>query len=886
MDLISNLHNDLQRGALQLVAAHRDTLFAEAKRLGCNDADADDLVMRTLDRALRKIDDCSGEANLSAWMKAILRNLHLNDLRSPVRRGTTPVDPQAMAEQSEADWRADEQLLRNSDSEALKAAIERLDPVYKQAVVMHYFGELPVKSIALALKLPMGTVLWRLSVARKILAKDLSEKMGRKPVAIAVILLAAGLLFGAGAAVVNGWLADDRPDMTESTVPFNETFGPAPILSEIAEILREEQNRQMISTQREETQMKTSTRNVFAAVLTTAMTSTALCTAAVKEPSSGTVFDDSRFWFYGGTDIDSSGVFKTGDFTDVFHAGNPTHELNQQLVYGSTAVGNVQAATTALEEIKLPMTGESKSLRVVTFPQIGVPNAAQTDMNYLPNSVYIGTAAARLCETDRWTVVWRLMRTGVSGAADGSTMLANMGYNYGKEDASDAKGIAFVVDKDGKLTTNTRHRGNSWNPFSSDVVLPKGEWIDLAFVMKGSGWNASKGRFDGATSSLYYKTANGEFTELNSTGNFWGDMSIMPYPDPTSTANRNRMTMFSPIRFEGSTGWLSTHSNWGLEKGMPVKFQQIAIWNRDLTATEVREAFGQSNGHAQGTGRFDGSADDLGGGKVTAYTVGDAGDWSGAPSVIAANSQIAYTFMLAKDDPSYAFIVGTAAGSPTGDFTVFVNGTEVATKRIVGGGCAVFVAKPKHYLAGENVITLRRNDSGADIALDAVRVVSTWSLGVRNNSWNEFGDMGQVGGSCDVRTVTDLKKVRNGIRYSTTWPQMQNSTYTVPFDKQVVENCKVTYTVPMTAWGNLADYPGTIRLYVNGVEKLSVCSTDIAGAWTEIKATFEPGELKAGANDFKWNITGTSTDNSPTIGFDCHVFEIEPEKRGMIIVVQ
>ena len=629
--------------------------------------------------------------------------------------------------------------------------------------------------------------------------------------------------------------------------------------------------------------MKTSTRNVFAAVLTTAMTSMSLCVAAVKEPSGGTVFDDSCFWFYGGTDIDSSGVFKTGDFTDVFHVGNPTHALNQQLVYGNTAAGNVQAATTALEEIKLPMTGETKSLRVITFPQVGVPKENQTDMNYLPNSVYIGTAAARLCETDRWTVVWRLMRTGVSGAADGSTTLANMGYSYG-----DNKGIAFVVDKDGKLSTNTRHRGNSWNPFSSDVVLPKGEWIDLAFVMKGNGWNASKGAFDGAASSVYYKTANGEFTELNSKENFWGDMSIKPYPDPTSTANRNLMTMFSPIRFEGATGWLSEHSGWGLEKGMPVKFQQIAIWNRDLTAAEVREAFGQTYGHVQGTGRFDGSADDLGGGKVTAYTVGDAGDWSGAPSVIAAKSQIAYTFTLAKDDPSYAFIVGTAADAPIGDFTVFVNGAEVATKRIAGGGCAVFVAKPKYYLAGENVITLRRNDSGADIALDAVRVVSTWSLGVRNNSWNEFGSMNDVGGSCDVRTVTDLKKVRNGIRYYPQYSQMQNSTYTVPFDKRVVEKCKVTYTVPMHAWGNLVDHPGTIRLYVNGVEKLSVCSTDFAdaGVWKEIKATFEPGELKAGANNFRWNITGTSTDNSPTIGFDCHIFEIEPEKQGLFLVVK
>ena len=858
MDLIGNLHNDLQRGALQLVAAHRDTLFAEAKRLGCNDADADDLVMRTLDRALRKIDDCSGEANLAAWMKAILRNLHLNDLRSPVRRGTTPVDPLTMAEQSEADWRADEQLLRNSDSEALKAAIERLDPAYKQAVVMHYFGELPVKSIALALKLPMGTVLWRLNVARKILAKDLSEKMGRKPVAIAVILLAAGLLFGAGTAVVNGWLPEDQPDMTESTMSFDASFRPAPILSEIAEILRKEQNKQMISTQREETQMKTSTRNVFAAVLTTAMTSAALCATAVKEPSAGTVFDDSRFWFYGGTDIDGSGVFKTGDFTDVFHVGNPTHELNQQTIIGCTTPGDAFTATTTLKEIVLPMTGEAKTLRVVNLPQAAKPNAGATDYQIWPNCCDFRTAGACLCETDDYTIVWRLKRHGLSHGQTMSYILRGAVWDP-------AKGFDLMLDSEGKIVTYSRWREQSgyknWKAWG-EVSVPDDEWVDMAVVAHQN-----------QTCDLYLKTASGEFAKYTSQS-FWMGLSL------SATEQLFHKSTNNGVR------WLGQSSGWGLEWGLPVEFQQFAIWDRCLSEAEVREAFGQTNGHAQGTGRFDGSADDLGGGKVTAYTVGDAGDWSGAPSVIAANSQIAYTFTLAKDDPSYAFIVGTAAGAPTGDFTVFVNGTEVATKRIAGGGCAVFVAKPKYYLAGENIITLRRNDSGADIALDAVRVVSTWSLGVWNNSWNEFGGMGSARDSCDVRTVTDLKTVRNGIRYSTQYPHMQNSTYTVPFDKQVVEKCKVTYTVPMIAWGNDAAHPGTIRLYVNGVEKLSVCSTDIAGGWTEIKATFEPGELKAGVNDFKWNITGTSADNSPTIGFDCHIFEIEPEKRGMFIIVQ
>ena len=40
MDLIGNIHNDLQKGALQLVAEHRAALLTEARRLGCNETDA------------------------------------------------------------------------------------------------------------------------------------------------------------------------------------------------------------------------------------------------------------------------------------------------------------------------------------------------------------------------------------------------------------------------------------------------------------------------------------------------------------------------------------------------------------------------------------------------------------------------------------------------------------------------------------------------------------------------------------------------------------------------------------------------------------------------------------------------------------------------------
>ena len=84
---------------------------------------------------------------------------------------------------------------------------------------MHYFCELPVKNVALALNLPLGTVLWRLNVARKMLANDLGKKLGKKPVAVvAALLLTLASAFGAWkAADVLGWLPEsEAPQIVES----------------------------------------------------------------------------------------------------------------------------------------------------------------------------------------------------------------------------------------------------------------------------------------------------------------------------------------------------------------------------------------------------------------------------------------------------------------------------------------------------------------------------------------------------------------------------------------------------------------------------------------------------------------------------------------------
>lgn len=222
MSLISEIRQDLDASALQLITEYRDRLFAEAVRLSADVSAAEDLVSRTLDKAIRNLESHHKDESVFGWMKTIMLNLQRNDMRSPVRRGTTPVDPSVLEEYSEADWKTDEEILKRSDSQALREAIGRLDPEFKKTMVLHYLSELPVKQIAIVMNVPVGTVLWRLNIARKILARDLADKIGRKPLAVLLaVLIGIGTLWGAWSAGWSGriasWIAPKEAEMPERT---------------------------------------------------------------------------------------------------------------------------------------------------------------------------------------------------------------------------------------------------------------------------------------------------------------------------------------------------------------------------------------------------------------------------------------------------------------------------------------------------------------------------------------------------------------------------------------------------------------------------------------------------------------------------------------------
>ena len=165
MDVWQEIRNDKERGAERLVSEYGNRLYAAAVLLCANDHDAEELVSRTLDQAVKKIrlfDPCR---NFFTWLYAIMLNFHRMNLRchrvEVVPMGTT----EDLPEQS-----IGARMENKSTGDEIEKAIHALSPPLREVVVLHYFADRPVEEIAATLNIPAGTVKSRLHHARKALA--------------------------------------------------------------------------------------------------------------------------------------------------------------------------------------------------------------------------------------------------------------------------------------------------------------------------------------------------------------------------------------------------------------------------------------------------------------------------------------------------------------------------------------------------------------------------------------------------------------------------------------------------------------------------------------------------------------------------------------------
>src|SRR5258708_22648316 len=165
-----------------------DQLYNFARWLTRNTEDAEDLVQETYVKALKGFSSFQLGTNFRAWMYRILRNTFLTSRTGLRVTMTVPLDPEQDAFELAVERDTPETLLfERANRELLRSAIDELPVYFREILLLCDVEELSYQEISEPLSLPIGTVLSRLSRARKTLRDRLrpQPQVGTATVAIA-----------------------------------------------------------------------------------------------------------------------------------------------------------------------------------------------------------------------------------------------------------------------------------------------------------------------------------------------------------------------------------------------------------------------------------------------------------------------------------------------------------------------------------------------------------------------------------------------------------------------------------------------------------------------------------------------------------------------------
>lgn len=169
----------------ELVTRHRGRLFAMIRQMVKNEADAWDLSQEAFIKAWKALPRFEVKARFSTWLYRIAHNTVYDWMRRKRPEsgaeindevfGEDRIDPSSLTTPA-SDRRPDESLEVDELRVKIEAALARLTPEHREAVLLKDVQGLAYKEIADVMGCSLGTVMSRLFYARKKLQELLKDE--------------------------------------------------------------------------------------------------------------------------------------------------------------------------------------------------------------------------------------------------------------------------------------------------------------------------------------------------------------------------------------------------------------------------------------------------------------------------------------------------------------------------------------------------------------------------------------------------------------------------------------------------------------------------------------------------------------------------------------
>ena len=163
----------------QLVRLHTRPVYALCYRFTGSSAEAQDLTQEVFVRVFRTLKSFrSTEGSFATWLTRVTRNLLIDHYRrTRQERVTDSIEDQLPTlEQAGTAERPDRALAGREASEILQAALQKLSPDLREAVILRDLQEMEYREIAQVLNIPEGTVKSRINRGRAELGRLLRKQ--------------------------------------------------------------------------------------------------------------------------------------------------------------------------------------------------------------------------------------------------------------------------------------------------------------------------------------------------------------------------------------------------------------------------------------------------------------------------------------------------------------------------------------------------------------------------------------------------------------------------------------------------------------------------------------------------------------------------------------
>ena len=170
----------------ELVARHRDKVYARAYSMMRNEEEAVDLSQEAWVKGWQRLAQFQGESSFGTWMTRIIINLCLDQLRKHKRQRAESIE--AMDEESGGVERQMPVVAVNPTAgleqaelrQRIDRALDQMSYEHRTVLVLHEFEDMEYKEIARAMDCSIGTVMSRLFYARRKLAALLADLKNRE----------------------------------------------------------------------------------------------------------------------------------------------------------------------------------------------------------------------------------------------------------------------------------------------------------------------------------------------------------------------------------------------------------------------------------------------------------------------------------------------------------------------------------------------------------------------------------------------------------------------------------------------------------------------------------------------------------------------------------